>query len=94
MMNSTFIDYDKKNVETEVISDGILIKINEANGTAGQLIQFTNDEYNRIVEGICIQAGEPTPKEQENKILSLKNKVEELKDLVEQYKETLEEMGR
>ena len=82
-MASTHIN-DWRELELKIFVQNY-ITIKSEDETESVLFDFENfeDLYSKYKSSL----GEPTPAEQEDKILSLENKVEELKILIEQREE-------
>lgn len=87
MMNCTFIDFDNKVINTDVNSECISIEIKDRADTVQQIINFTYDEFDNIVDDVRDQTNEKTFEELEQIIVDLSVENERLKDLIEQYEE-------
>lgn len=87
MMNCTFIDYDNKEINTEVTSECISIKIKDRADTVQQIINLKYEEFDNIADEVRKQTDEKTYEELENMIIDLVVENEELKDLIEQQEE-------
>lgn len=85
MVNDFNIDCRKDEVEVTFLSNDIVLTSRDNQNSC--YIKLTSDQMDKIYADMKKWYGEPTPAEQEDKILSLENRNEELENLVEQYQE-------
>ena len=84
---TNLIMLDIKENDVEVFSKVNDIIISSTDGDTEIRVILTIEQLNKLYEDVMRLYGEPTPAEQEDKILSLENRNEELENLVEQYQE-------
>ena len=84
---TNLIMLDIKENDVEVFSKANDIIISSTDGDTEIRVILTIEQLDKLYEDVMRLYGEPTPAEQEDKILSLENRNEELKNLVEQYQE-------
>ncbi|NLK22649.1 MAG: hypothetical protein GX309_01280 [Clostridiales bacterium] len=85
MTNLIMLDIKESNVE--VFSEANDIIISATDGDTDVKLKLAIELLDEIYADAMKLYGEPTPAEQEDKILSLENRNEELENLVEQYQE-------
>ena len=84
---TNLIMLDIKENDVEVFSKSNDIIISSTDGDTEIRVILTIEQLDKLYEDVMKLYGEPTPAEQEDKILSLENRNEELENLVEQYQE-------
>lgn len=84
---TNLIMLDIKENDVEVFSKANDIIISSTDGDTEIRVILTIEQLDKLYEDVMRLYGEPTPAEQEDKILSLENRNEELENLVEQYQE-------
>ena len=84
---TNLIMLDIKENDVEVFSKANDIIISSTDGDTEIRVVLTINQLDKLYADAMKLYGEPTPEEQEDKILSLENRNEELKNLVEQYQE-------
>lgn len=90
MINSVFIKYYNKEINTKATSDGVTIYIGERDTTVNQSINFTYDEFFEIVEDVQRQLDESTIEELEDQIIMQQSQIEELKEQIEIQEQFIE----
>ena len=78
---------DIKENDIEVFNKVNDIIISSTDGDTEIRVVLTINQLDKLYAYAMKLYGEPTPEEQEDKILSLENRNEELENLVEQYQE-------
>lgn len=85
MTNLVMLDIKENDIEVfNKVND---IIISSTDGDTEIRVVLTINQLDKLYADAMKLYGEPTPAEQEDKILSLENRNEELKNLVEQYQE-------
>ena len=84
---TNLIMLDIKENDVEVFSKSNDIIISSTDGDTEIRVVLTINQLDKLYADTMKLYGEPTPAEQEDKILSLENRNEELENLVEQYQE-------
>lgn len=84
---TNLIMLDIKENDVEVFNKVNDIIISSTDGDTEIRVVLTIDQLDKLYADAMRLYGEPTPEEQEDKILSLENRNEELENLVEQYQE-------
>lgn len=85
MTNLVMLDIKENDIEVfNKVND---IIISSTDGDTEIRVVLTINQLDKLYADAMKLYGEPTPGEQEDKILSLENRNEELKNLVEQYQE-------
>lgn len=84
---TNLIMLDIKENDVEVFNKVNDIIISSTDGDTDVKIKLAIELLDKIYADAMKLYGEPTPAEQEDKILSLENRNEELENLVEQYQE-------
>lgn len=84
---TNLIMLDIKENDVEVFSKVNDIIISSTDGDTEIRVILAIEQLDKLYEDVMRLYGEPTPAEQEDKILSLENRNEELENLVEQYQE-------
>lgn len=84
---TNLIMLDIKENDVEVFSKANDIIISSTDGDTEIRVVLTINQLDKLYADAMKLYGEPTPEEQEDKILSLENRNEELENLVEQYQE-------
>lgn len=84
---TNLIMLDIKESDVEVFSEANDIIISATDGDTDVKLKLAIELLDEIYADAMKLYGEPTPGEQEDKILSLENRNEELENLVEQYQE-------
>ena len=84
---TNLIMLDIKENDIEVFNKVNDIIISSTDGDTEIRVVLTINQLDKLYADAMKLYGEPTPEEQEDKILSLENRNEELKNLVEQYQE-------
>lgn len=82
---TNLIMLDIKENDVEVFSKANDIIISSTDGDTDIRVVLTINQLDKLYADAMKLYGEPTPEEQEDKILSLENRNEELENLVEQY---------
>ena len=82
---TNLIMLDIKENDVEVFSKANDIIISSTDGDTEIRVVLTINQLDKLYADAMKLYGEPTPEEQEDKILSLENRNEELENLVEQY---------
>ena len=82
---TNLIMLDIKENDVEVFSKVNDIIISSTDGDTEIRVVLTINQLDKLYADAMKLYGEPTPEEQEDKILSLENRNEELENLVEQY---------
>lgn len=85
MTNLVMLDIKENDIE--VFSKANDIIISSTDGDTEIRVVLTINQLDKLYADAMKLYGEPTPEEQEDKILSLENRNEELENLVEQYQE-------
>ena len=85
MTNLVMLDIKENDIEVfNKVND---IIISSTDGDTDIRVVLTINQLDKLYADAMKLYGEPTPEEQEDKILSLENRNEELENLVEQYQE-------
>ena len=84
---TNLIMLDIKENDIEVFNKVNDIIISSTDGDTEIRVVLTINQLDKLYAYAMKLYGEPTPEEQEDKILSLENRNEELENLVEQYQE-------
>ena len=84
---TNLIMLDIKENDVEVFNKVNDIIISSTDGDTEIRVVLTINQLDKLYAYAMKLYGEPTPEEQEDKILSLENRNEELENLVEQYQE-------
>ena len=84
---TNLIMLDIKENDIEVFNKVNDIIISSTDGDTEIRVVLTINQLDKLYADAMKLYGEPTPEEQEDKILSLENRNEELENLVEQYQE-------
>lgn len=84
---TNLIMLDIKENDVEVFNKVNDIIISSTDGDTQVEVILTIEQLDKLYADAMKLYGEPTPEEQEDKILSLENRNEELENLVEQYQE-------
>lgn len=85
MTNLVMLDIKENDIEVfNKVND---IIISSTDGDTEIRVVLTINQLDKLYADAMKLYGEPTPEEQEDKILSLENRNEELENLVEQYQE-------
>ena len=84
---TNLIMLDIKENDVEVFNKVNDIIISSTDGDTEIRVVLTINQLDKLYADAMKLYGEPTPEEQEDKILSLENRNEELENLVEQYQE-------
>ena len=85
MTNLVMLDIKENDIEVfNKVND---IIISSTDGDTEIRVVLTINQLDKLYAYAMKLYGEPTPEEQEDKILSLENRNEELENLVEQYQE-------
>ena len=82
---TNLIMLDIKENDVEVFSKANDIIISSTDGDTEIRVVLTINQLDKLYADAMKLYGEPTPEEQEDKILSLENRNEELENLVDQY---------
>ena len=82
---TNLIMLDIKENDVEVFSKANDIIISSTDGDTEIRVVLTINQLDKLYADAMKLYGEPTPEEQEDKILSLENRNEELENLLEQY---------
>lgn len=82
---TNLIMLDIKENDVEVFSKANDIIISSTDGDTDIRVVLTINQLDKLYADAMKLYGEPTPEEQEDKILSLENRNEELENLLEQY---------
>ena len=82
---TNLIMLDIKENDIEVFNKVNDIIISSTDGDTDIRVVLTINQLDKLYADAMKLYGEPTPEEQEDKILSLENRNEELENLVEQY---------
>lgn len=81
------ISLDIKENEVCIFNSSNDVVLSSTDGDTQVEVILTIEQLDKLYADAMKLYGEPTPEEQEDKILSLENRNEELKNLVEQYQE-------
>ncbi|NLK23997.1 MAG: hypothetical protein GX309_08485 [Clostridiales bacterium] len=84
---TNLIMLDIKENDVEVFSKANDIIISSTDGDTDIRVVLTINQLDKLYADAMKLYGEPTPEEQEDKILSLENRNEELENLVDQYQD-------
>lgn len=85
MTNNISLDIKENDICVFSISNDIVLS--SSDGDTQLEVILTIKQLDKLYEDAMRIYGEPTPAEQEDKILSLENKLEKIENLVEQYQE-------
>ena len=81
------ISLDIKENEVCIFNSSNDVVLSSTDGDTQVEVILTIEQLDKLYADAMKLYGEPTPEEQEDKILSLENRNEELENLVEQYQE-------